>query len=366
MTPRRRSNAKRGWPRGLLERKGYFSWVHPHTGTEYGLGRDRAAAFAQAVEANLKLAKVLERERLVDRISGDGKSRTVAAWFEKYETLLAKRELAANTRRGYKSMGARATTLFGSDTKLRALTALTVTDKLDEVAAAGQERTAQALRGFLHESFRTAIVQGWLDQNPVRDVRGTAVHVKRGRLTLGVFLAVYRSGIATWLHNAMALALVSAQRREDVALARFADVREGAWWVVQGKTGARIAIPGELRLDAFGMSLDEVVKQCRSTGVLSKHLVHQTAARGNSPVGKPIWKDTLSRCFSDAVTALKLDFDGKDAPTFHEIRSLSERLYSAQGGVNTQELLGHKNARMTEVYHDGRGAWVKVTLGAVR
>ena len=47
-------------------------------------------------------------------------------------------------------------------------------------------------------------------------------------------------------------------------------------------------------------------------------------------------------------------------PTYHEIRSLAERLYRAQG-IDTQALLGHRHARMTEVYADPRQAeWLKV------
>jgi len=362
MTPRRRSSGKRGWPAHLYERKGYFCWRHPVTGEEYGLGRDRAAAFTQAIQANLHLAGLGQKETLLDRITSDGKPRTVAAWFARYEELLDERELAPNTRRSYKSLAARATALLEGDTKLKALTALKVTEKLAEVAKAGQQRTSQALRSFLHESFRVATVQGWLDENPVRDVHGPKVQVRRARLTLETLLAVHRTA-APWLRSAIALALVSGQRREDVARATFADVRDGGWWVVQGKTKTRIAIPLELRLDVFGMSLEDVVKQCRSTGVLSKHLVHQTESRGNSPLGRPIWKDTISRRFSAALAELKLDFEGKEPPTFHEIRSLSSRLYKAQGGVNVQELLGHRNAKTTEMYQDGRGEWIRVSLG---
>ena len=42
-------------------------------------------------------------------------------------------------------------------------------------------------------------------------------------------------------------------------------------------------------------------------------------------------------------------------PTLHEVRSLSARLYEAQGGVDTQALAGHSSADMTAVYADPRG-----------
>lgn len=45
--------------------------------------------------------------------------------------------------------------------------------------------------------------------------------------------------------------------------------------------------------------------------------------------------------------------EGKTPTSFHEQRSLSERLYEKQG-IDTQQLLGHKSAAMTELYHDER------------
>lgn len=364
MSPRRRNSSRRGWPANLYERRGYYSWRNPITREEFGLGRDRASAFAQAIEANLHIAGLLKKERLVDRLVSGGKKRTLGVWLERYAEILAERKLAENTRRHYRSLAKRAQEILGADTKLRAITALMVSEALGALAK-DHPRMAQALRSFLHESFREAVVQGWLDDNPVRTVRGPAVEVRRARLEFPVFMAVYERTQTAWLRNAMALALVSAQRREDIALAEFADVHDGAWWVEQGKTGARIAIPLELRLDVFGMSLEDVIRQCRRTGVVSPYLIHQTTARGNSPVGRRIWKDTISRRFSAELEALGADFGGKEPPTFHEIRSLSARLYKAQGNVNVQELLGHKSAQTTMIYMDGRGEWIRVRVGTV-
>ena len=46
--------------------------------------------------------------------------------------------------------------------------------------------------------------------------------------------------------------------------------------------------------------------------------------------------------------------DGKGAPTFHEIRSLSKRLYDEQGNVDTKALLGHRTEKMGALYADPR------------
>jgi integrase len=362
VSPRRRSSAKRGWPAHLYEQDGYFTWRHPVTRESYGLGRDKVAAFTEAVEANLHLAKLGAAPRLIDRLTGNA-NRSVGAWLDLHWKILEARDppLAANTLKSYRSLSKRTRDTFKPDTPIRSITPLLVADALD--ALAHMPRLAQAWRGFLKESFREAIVKGWLDNNPVRDTRAARVVVQRSRLLLPVFMQVYEACDTTWLRNAMALALVSAQRREDISQAKVKDCRERAWWVDQGKTGARVVLPFDLRLEAFGKSLGDVYEQCRQTGVLSPYLIHQTEAYGNSPPGRGIWKDTISRRFTDTLGRLGLDFDGKEPPTFHEIRSLSERLYAAQGNVNTQELLGHKDPRTTQLYHDSRGAeWVRVTI----
>lgn len=373
MSPRKRSKSKTGWPRNLYERDGYFSWRHPRTREEFGLGRDKRKAFDQAIEANHSIAATHYRDepRLIHRITGEA-DRSVGKWNEKYQAMLGKPEhgYAAVTLRSYKSLGKRMVTMFAAETPLQTITALKVSEILDTVGVTeGKARLAQALRNFMRDSFREAKVQGWfVGENPVLDTKlSVSPTVMRSRLSLEVFQRVYSATKLDWLRNAMALALVSAQRREDIALAQFKAFHDGAWWCVQESEKSddahRIVIPFELRLDSFGMSLEDVVKQCRRTGVASHFLIHQTVNRGNSPVGRQIWIDTLSHRFAEAVNALDIDWAPKTPPTFHEIRSLSERLYSAQGGVNTQELLGHNDAETTAMYHDSRGSeWVRIKV----
>jgi enterobacteria phage integrase len=357
---------KRALPPNLYERRGYFSWRNPNTREEFGLGRDRASACAQAVEANIHLAKLAHRPRLIDRLTGSA-DRSVGAWARIYADALAKQDFAENTRRQYASLNRRVVSLLGADTPVRAVTALDVSNAIETVAVGeGKARLAQALRHFMRDWFREAVVRGWRDDNPVRDTKLTvAVEVKRARLSLEVAVAVYERARQVWLKNAIALALVTAQRREDVARAEFSAFHDGGWWCVQESEKAthahRIFIPLDLKLDAFGMSLGDVLSQCRRTGVLSRHLVHQTERTGNSPVGSRIWIDTISRRFTDTLETLGLDWGEKTPPTFHELRSLSERLYAAQGGVNTQHLLGHNDAATTALYHDSRGSeWIRI------
>lgn len=369
MSPRQRSKAKRGWPANLYERHGYYSWRSPIDGVEHGLGRDRVSAFAEAVEANIHCAGLTGRPRLIDRLTGSA-DRSIEKWNEKYQGMLAKADYAANTLRSYKSLGKRMVLMLKPETPLATVTALAISDGLAALTEGeGKGRTAQALRIYMRDSFREARVQGWyVGENPVIDTRlPVAVEVKRSRLSFEVFMQVYHATDLEWLKNAMALALVSGQRREDIAKAQFKDFHDGGWWCVQsslkGPRRHRVFIPLNLRLNSFGMSLEDVLGHCRRTGIVSRYLVHQTAARGNSALGQQIWIDTLSKRFAETLERLKLDWGDKDPSTFHEIRSLSERLYSEQGGVNTQELLGHNDPETTAMYHDDRGLdWVRIKV----
>ncbi|MNR15183.1 hypothetical protein D3C85_1317020 [compost metagenome] len=73
--------------------------------------------------------------------------------------------------------------------------------------------------------------------------------------------------------------------------------------------------------------------------------------------------DTISKEFAAARdrAAEKLGLDlGASPPTFHEQRSLAARLHEEEGR-DAQRLLGHRSAKMTDLYRDSRGAeWIDV------
>lgn len=368
MPPRPRARGRENWPEGLRCRNGYYSWVNPVNGKEYGIGRDKTKAITQAMEANLHATGLLDRERLVDRVRGTGRQ-TVSRWLDIYDARLKERHkrgnLAANTLRAYMVHSRRTRVELGANTLISTITPLIVSERLNAIAASGKEPAARQLRSFMKEAFREALVEGWLDANPVRETRLERLPVKRARLTLETFKELYELAEEPALRNAMALGIVSGQRRETVVGARFSEFREGAWWVVQGKTDAHVAIPLDLRLECVGLSLADVLRQCRSTGVLSPYLIHQTERRARRRVGAALGLDTLTAAFRRVVRASARDWSPNTPPTFHEIRSLSARLYASQGNVNVQELMGHRDPATTRLYQDSRGAeWVRVQVAA--
>lgn len=363
---RRRSKSRAGFPRNLYESKGYYSWRNPVTGDTFGIGTNRAQAFEEALEANLKIAKQLTRPRLVDRITGDRK-RSVAAWEEKYLGIVEKRGLTKETKSNYLAFSRRVVKMLGAEKPIITVSALDISQGLEDIAEIeGLPRTAQSLRAYMRLSFETAASVGWIEANPVRtNMIAGDKSAKRARLSFEVCMRVYQDA-GIWLQNAIALALVSAQRREDVARAQFKDFKDGGWWLTQASEKTdhphRIFIPNELSPSGFGKSLGDVVANARRSGAVSRYVVHQTRGQGQSRVGNALRLSTVSRAFTEAVEALGIDWGAKTPPTFHEIRSLALRLYGDQG-VNVQLLAGHSDPDTTAIYLDSRGQdYARVTV----
>lgn len=356
MSPRQRKDVNRSLPQNLRNRDGYYSWRNPETGTEYGLGRDRRVAIRDALEANAHLAA--RRVSLVERISGA--ANTWAQWCDEFEKLLAERPRSDNTVRQHRSQMKRLRSLFDADRAAGRIDTKDCAKAIDELKAAGKHRTAKAFRTFLIDCFDRMIAKGWRHDNPARVLDEVRVKVRRARLSLDVFRQLYETTRIAWLKNFMMLALVSGQDREDCAAAEFADIREECWWSERGKTGARIILPLELRLDAIGMSLADVIRQCRATNIVSRHLIHQTERAKGARLGRKMHVDKITRVFKLELAKLGLNWGDKTPPTPHEIRSLAARLYRAEARVNPQELLGHRDPRTTLIYTDGRGEWVRV------
>lgn len=169
-----------------------------------------------------------------------------------------------------------------------------------------------------------------------------------------------------WISRAMELALLTSQRREDIAALEFRRGKDSTAWiddrlyVIQGKTKNKVSIP--LDTCIAGFSLSSTVKACRDN-IVSRWLVHHTRPRSLSKPGDQVWVDTISKGFARArdLAGIKGE-NGKTPPSFHEIRSLSIRLYTeSQGGDYAQAIAGHKDAATTAIYRDVRGdEWVKV------
>lgn len=341
-------------PRNLTYRKKdkAFYWRNPLTKKEISLGQiSRRDAVAQAIEANNFLSQNYSPASLIEKIKGLD-SLTLSKWLERYALLLQRRDLAANT---YKI---RANQLAMIDEKLGGMILKEVVTRhiaefLDPWVSEGKNTMAAGLRSVLTDVFREAIVEGHITVNPVTPTRTPGIKVKRERLDLEVFAKIRdaASQLPVWFPLAMDLALVTAQRREDVAAMRFSEIRDDRLHVIQQKTGAMLSIPLSLTLPSVGLRLGTVVDRCRL--VSRSDFLISSGMRKNSQYGS-IHPDGLTKKFVAARNLTGLKFS-ENPPTFHEIRSLSGRLYEAEYGKEfAQKLFGHKSEKMTEMYLDKR------------
>lgn len=357
MNAAKRNANRRGWPRGLYEpREGYYVWRHPD-GRTIPIGRvSLQGAKAQAAAANLKVESMAPS--LLDKMAA-----APAAEGQTVEALLAKIPCAAaeNTRRSHKSLDKRIVAKMGSMAAayLRTQHCAELIEPIEAIEK--KARLALAVRSRLVTMCQRGMQLGWMASNPAEATRTPAVTVKRRRLSLEDFRAVRAKAdeVNGWIGKAMDLALVTGADRDTISsLERKANV-DDCLQFRRGKTGVLIAIPLDIELVAAGLVLRQVVKN--TSGVASRFIIHHTRSFGNAPAGSQVWVDTISKAFRRAYELAELP--SENAPTFHEIRSLSKRLYTAQGNVDTKALLGHQDEKTAELYADPRGSEaIRVTV----
>lgn len=283
------------------------------------------------------------------------KHRTLREWVEIYMPLLDARQIAPKTLMNRRAHVRRILAALGDrrigTIRPHEINALIVqVGKTYPVAA---KRTLIEIRAILDE----AVSNGWLQVNPAKAVRLPRVPVRRRRLSLQEWAAIYeyaRAHRPPWVHRLFALALVTGQRRSDLVKMRFEDIwahGDGREYlhVIQAKTGARVAIPLDLRLESVALSVQEVVEACRGYAKLGDGYLLRKST------GKPPCVESMSWRFEESrEEVLPEETGGHRPPSLHECRSLAAREYRKQG-VNTQDLLGHSKQAMTELYLDDRG-----------
>lgn len=356
---RPRSPARKSFPPNLHQNSaGYFSWRNPKTGKSLGIGRDRQAAFTEARAANAVLAAE-ESKSLVERLKVSD-TPSLLVWQDEWiENVRVKKDLSAKTIKNHRSALRELMARCGH-LPVRDVTPLMIADVIEHYTKAGSDRMAELMRATALEMFKGAEVRGHIEvgKNPVTATEAKGGKVKRLRLSLEDFLKIHAAQRRPWAKRAMELALVSAQRRQDVQAALRSDIIDGHLQVDQRKHGGqtKLGIPLTLRLDVVGWSLKEVIDRCRTPGLIAPHLIHHNAPGGHYSAGDPVTLNTISGSFATARANAKIEAeDGRTMPTFHEIRSLAIRLYTAQVGKEfAQVLAGHKDIKTTLLYTDPR------------
>jgi integrase len=367
---RPRKPARKGWPDNLGQNPdGYFYYVNPTTKKKLGLGHDKADAFRQARQANAVLANMTQ-SNLVDRIMGV-KGMTFKEWLPiAYDLWVERVKPAEKTQKNIRNQHRRFEDAPFAWKLLPNITVLDISSYLDDIEENNGVGMARNMRSRLSVIFEYAEVKGHIElgKNPVTPTHAPAYAPNRERLTLEQFILIRdgaRNSSKPHLADAMDLGLLTAQRIGDICAVQFGDVKEGYIFFdqekMQGATKLKLDI--NIRLDTINLSIADAIKRCRNKFV-SSFLIHQTRNRGSARIGDGVSPDALEDAFAEMRDELKiLPSEGKTPTTFHEIRSLAERLYKKEYGAEfAQAMLGHKSAKTTAVYDDLRGAWTEVKV----
>lgn len=282
-------------------------------------------------------------------------ARTLSEWLITHDRLLTERGYKDQTLKNRRAVLKHVLRIWGavgiSDLKPHRISA--------DLKQFLPDRSALAVRVLseLRDAYTEAVANGWCETNPAAHVRSPRHKVLRQRLKFEVWQQMRELSKACsqrWLESLLLLALVTGQRRADLAKMAFSDIVDNCIRIEQQKQagkgyGARVAIPLALRLNAIGMTVGEVIEHCRHSAKPGPTLLRKAG-------GGDIEMSSLSARFAECIHAVLGDADpgARLRPSLHEVRSLSARLYTQQG-IDVQILLGHKHAEMTDLYKDDRG-----------
>ncbi len=342
MTPRPRKKKNAALPENLYSGKVkgcvYYSYKHPLTKKVHGMGRDKVKAIEAAKQLN---AILTPSHDLVSTVLGIETLEAHITWFER--EIMPKREYAAKTLELYNTKFKQLKNGLGAHTALEQIGVKDIAELMETLTA----RSAQQLRQVASDLFATAQGRGLIELNPAELTNKPIAKKVRKRLTLEQFNEIKHVS-PLWLQNAMDLALITLQRREDLSLMRFDDVKDGALYVVQGKTQKYDT--GYLKIE-LGSELSSVIKRCRDD-IASPYLVHREPEKKLDRKGMhwtQVKPDMITRAFKKCCDDL-----GIKNTSFHEIRALGIKQYK-DAGLDPQSLAGHSSAKMTKNYDSGHG-----------
>ncbi|EAZ4876730.1 integrase [Salmonella enterica] len=351
----------------------YWQYKHPITGKFHSLGTNAEEAKQVANEANSIIAEQRTRQILsvnekIARLRESREFITVTTWLDRYLAIQQERLETGDIKLNSVKQKKKPVELLRQHAGmmyLKDVSALEIAEVVDAVKALGHNRMAQVVRMTLIDVFKEAQHAGHVPPgyNPAKATRQPRNRVKRERLSLEEWKEIYAAAEhhPPYLQCAMLLAVVTGQRIGDISRMKFSDIWDDMLHVEHEKTGAKVALPLSLRCEALNISLREVVSKCRDA-VVSKYLVHFRHSTSQATRGDRVSANSITTSFKKARSRTGITWPEGKAPTFHEQRSLSERLYEAQG-VDTQKLLGHKSPRQTAKYHDDRGKdWIVVAV----
>lgn len=273
------------------------------------------------------------------------KSKTVNNWLNEYKKILSERNLKPKTMEIKTYMIKVISQNIGCK-KVTHITPFDINDLIKIYLDQDKAPSAKCMFHLLRDIFREAYAQGWNDKNPTDPIKCPKVTVKRSRMVLKEFKRIAQEAEKNnqyhYLKDAMITALVTGQRRSDIITMKKSNVKRNYLFIEQYKTGSKIALPTKLTCPKIGISIQDIIESS-----VHEHVIHRK--------GKSVSAEKITRDFAKIRDkAFKRSYWKGTPTTFHEIRSLAERLYREKR-VDTMTLLGHKTQATTDRYNDSRG-----------
>lgn len=131
--------------------------------------------------------------------------------------------------------------------------------------------TAKLLRGSLIDCFNEALASDLVKINPADLTKTPKTKIQRVRLSLNDFNTILNliNDDDHWLTHAMKLALITGQRVSDISKMKWKDIHDGKLWIIQQKTGAKIAISLKIEIIGFELStISKLTKTIQNTSLM--------------------------------------------------------------------------------------------------
>jgi len=319
-------------PPNLYESKGYYKYKHPITKKWFHLGSNLEMATKETLQLN---AIFLPRSENIKRIIESEQYKNFGEFVDYFtESILPNKNLAQKTIKDYLQKIPHIREHLGK----KSIENITVKE-IAEFLSKYPPTQSNYYRAVLSVIFKYAMAEGFTDKNPANLTLKKTIVKQRLRLSLKEF-EIIKSHAPNWLKNTMDLALITGQRREDIAKLKWDNIHDGFIWIQQHKTKNRIKINLSEELKAL------LIKCCKENEFVIGEI------KGNA--------ERITKGFAEAREKSGLE----TTATFHEIRSLSAHLYEENGidKKQIQMLLGHTTEKMTEHYLEGHGEkWTEIT-----
>jgi len=338
----------------------YFYYLHPITKKRSAMGCNKKAAIEAANYLNSLLTK---NAPLIQSVINPKKKTLLQVVTEYKKNEVPNKPWAKGTADNYRYRYNKFAKDLGHH-MIEVVDRLMIANWLNGFAVSNDVHNTTLF--IIKDIYDYAISRKYLNSNEAAAVRKKSLSKKleankkaRQRLTVEMFWAIHDKA-PTWLKNAMELSLITLQARNEIINMKFDHHRAGWLYVIRQKVAGESDF-GFIRIQST-TQIDNIVKRSRNQ-IISPYIIHYNPKRmrRDQMINKNHWScitpGYLSNQFKSARDKCELfnDWNPKEKPTFHEIRSLGARIYREQGRPKQyiQSLLTHSNQKTTQIYLDG-------------